>query len=134
MIGDSVNLLRQFISFSVIGAIGTTAHFAVLIVSVQALSTSPILGSIAGFIAGAIINYLLNYHVTFKSDNRHLESFLKFFTVATSGLGLNIAIMYVMTQWLHYLFSQAVATSIVLIWNFLCNRFWTFREAHFVKQ
>ena len=129
-----MKLFRQFISFSVIGAIGTAAHFAVLIFAVQVLSISPVSGSIAGFIAGAIINYLLNYHVTFKSENRHLESFPKFFTVATIGLVLNISLMYVLTQWLHYLVSQVIATAIVLIWNFLCNRFWTFREANLVKQ
>ena len=123
-----MKMLRQFISFSVIGAIGTAAHFAVLIFSVQVLSMSPVSGSLAGFITGAVINYLLNYHVTFKSTNRHIESFLKFFTVAMIGLGLNTAIMYIMSQWLYYLISQVIATAIVLIWNFLCNRFWTFRE------
>ena len=134
MRGDLVQLLRQFISFSLIGVIGTTAHFVVLIISVQALSMSPVSGSIAGFITGASINYLLNYHVTFKSRNSHLESFLKFFTVATLGLGLNTLIMYITTQWYHYLVSQVVATAIVLIWNFLCNRFWTFKEDCLAKE
>ena len=129
-----MKIFRQFISFSVIGAIGTAGHFAVLIISVQILSTGPVAGSIAGFLVGAIINYLLNYHVTFKSGIRHLESFPKFFTIAIIGLVLNISIMYIMTQWLHHLVSQAIATAIVLIWNFLCNRFWTFREEHLVKQ
>ena len=129
-----MKIFRQFIAFSVIGAIGTAGHFAVLIISVQILSTDPVTGSMAGFLVGAIINYLLNYHVTFKSGTRHLESFPKFFTIAIIGLVLNISIMYVMTQWLHYLVSQAIATAIVLIWNFLCNRFWTFREEHLVKQ
>jgi len=127
-------MLRQFISFSIIGAVGTAAHFAVLIVSVQALSMSPVSGSLAGFITGAIINYLLNYYVTFKSTNRHLDSSLKFFTIAMIGLGLNTAIMYIMSQWLYYLISQVIATAIVLIWNFLCNRFWTFREDCLAKQ
>ena len=129
-----MKIFRQFISFSVIGAIGTAGHFAVLIISVQILSTDPITGSMAGFLVDAIINYLLNYHFTFKSGARHLESFPKFFTIAIIGLVLNISIMYVMTQWLYYLVSQAIATAIVLIWNFLCNRFWTFREDHLVKQ
>jgi putative flippase GtrA len=132
--GDTVQLLKQFIAFSVIGVIGTAAHFTVLIISVQTLSMHPVYGSIAGFITGAIVNYLLNYHVTFKSKNRHLESAPKFFTVATIGLGLNTSIMYVMAHWFYYLISQTIATAIVLIWNFLCNRFWTFKEAHFVKQ
>lgn len=127
-------MFRQFISFSVIGVVGTAAHFTVLIISVQILSMGPLLGSVAGFITGAVINYLLNYHFTFKSENKHLESFSKFFVIAAIGLGLNTSFMYAMTEWLHYLISQAIATAIVLIWNFLCNRFWTFKEAHFAKQ
>ena len=127
-------MLRQFISFSIIGAIGTIAHFAVLIFCVQIVSVGPVSGSLAGFITGAVINYLLNYHVAFKSTNRHIESFLKFFTVAMVGLGLNTAIMYIMSQWLYYLISQVIATAIVLIWNFLCNRFSTLREDCLAKQ
>jgi putative flippase GtrA len=30
---------------------------------------------------------------------------------------------------LHYLIAQVIATGIVLIWNFLGNRIWTFRAS-----
>jgi len=56
------------------------------------------------------------------------------FSVAISGLCLNKLIMLLMTQWQHYVVSQMIATAIVLVWNFLCNRFWTFREACLVRQ
>jgi putative flippase GtrA len=134
MTGNQVKLFRQFLSFAVVGVFGTAAHFAVLIFSVQTLSMHPLSGSMAGFVAGAGINYFLNYHVTFKSVNRHTESFPKFFTIATIGLGLNILIMYVMGQWFYYLICQVIATGIVLIWNFSSNRLWTFREDSLANQ
>jgi putative flippase GtrA len=30
---------------------------------------------------------------------------------------------------LHYLLSQVIATGVILIWTFLGNRLWTFKEA-----
>jgi putative flippase GtrA len=129
-----VALFRQFLSFAIVGAFGTGAHFAVFIYCVQVFSMNPVLGSAAGFVAGAIVNYFLNYHITFKSENRHLDSFPKFFTIATIGLGLNILIMYALEHWFYYLISQIVATGIVLIWNFSSNRLWTFKERALAKQ
>jgi putative flippase GtrA len=127
-------IIRQFMSFSFVGAIGTCAHFLVLAGMVQLLHFHPVTGSVAGFVTGAIINYLLNYYFTFKSSTKHLATSLKFFLIALSGLALNTLLMYWMTPTIHYLLSQAIATSIVLIWNFICNRFWTFREVNFVNQ
>lgn len=119
--------------FSVVGVVGTAAHFAVLVAVVQTQLAGPVIGSVLGFCLGAVVNYLLNYHLTFNSRNRHLPTFLKFLSVALGGLCLNTLFMYFLTQSLHYLVSQVIATSCVLIWNFLCNRFWTFREVSFVR-
>ena len=127
-------LFRQFMVFSVVGAVGTAFHFAILASVVNLHLAGPVAGSMLGFTAGAVVNYLLNYHLTFNSRDRHLSTFLKFLAVAVSGLCLNTLIMYLMTQSLHYLVSQVVATAIVLAWNFLCNRFWTFREACLAGQ
>jgi len=133
--GCEVTLLfRQFLAFSVAGAIATTVHFLVLAIAVQLFSFGPVIGSIAGYITGAVVNYLLNYHVTFNSRNRHMETSIKFCVIVLSGLCLNTVIMFFLTQNLHYLLSQAIATATVLIWNFLCNRFWTFRESNLAKQ
>ena len=127
-------LFRQFMSFSFVGVIATTVHYIVLGFAVQFLAINPVTSSMFGFIAGAIVNYLLNYHFTFKSHKEHLETSLRFMMVALTGLGLNTLLMFLLTGRLHYLLSQVCATIIVLFWNFLCNRFWTFRETSLVKE
>jgi len=119
---------RQFVLFSLVGIIGTGAHYAVLITLVQMNLTGPVVGSIYGFTTGAVVNYCLNYRFTFNSSGKHLPTFLKFFAIAISGLCLNTLIMLWLTQQWHYLLSQVIATGLILVWNFLCNRFWTFRE------
>jgi len=121
-------LAAQFALFSAVGAVGTAAHFAILILLVQLLATGPVIASAAGFAAGALVNYSLNYRVTFRSSNPHSSALPKFLAVALAGLCLNTVIMTLATAWLHYLLSQAMATLCVLGWNFLCNRFWTFRK------
>ncbi|KPK39179.1 MAG: hypothetical protein AMJ69_06385 [Gammaproteobacteria bacterium SG8_47] len=122
--------LKQFFVFSLMGAIGTAGHYAVLIALVEALSVDPVVASTAGFVVGAIINYLLNYHVTFGSDKPHLDAFAKFGLIALVGAILNGAIMRVAHGALgaHYLVAQVVATGVVLVFNFVLNKVWTFAE------
>lgn len=123
-------LFAQFASYAFAGAIGTAVHYLVLLVSVQVFMFHAVLASIEGSIAGAIVNYLLNYHWVFRSKRRHAEAVTKFLIIASAGLVLNAAIMYLMVTMagIHYLLSQVTATGIVLLWNFLGNRLWTFAD------
>lgn len=120
----------QFACFASAGAVGTAVHYIILLGLVHFLLASPVTASILGALAGAIVNYLLSYHWVFHSRRRHSETLSKF--VATGGVGLilNAAIMYVLVTiaGIHYLSAQLAATCIVLFWNFLGNRFWTFAD------
>ena len=127
-------IFKQFFAFSFVGGIAASIHFTVLIFSVQVLNLSPVFGSIAGFLISVIFNYLLNYHFTFKSQNSHKESSIKFCIISLTGLILNTILMIFFIKFLHYIVSQIVVASIVLIWNFICNRYWTFKEINFAKQ
>ena len=114
--------------FAGIGAIGTIGHYTVLIVLVQFWAVDPVFASSFGFIVGAIINYILNYHFTFQSDKQHSEALTKFLIVATIGAGINGFIMYIGVEntRINYLVIQIFATLVVLIWNFVVNKVWTF--------
>lgn len=131
--GHGWYLLRQFMTFAMMGGIATAVHYAVLIGLVNGLVAPPVLASVVGYLTGAATNYVLNYKITFRSHKRHQEAFTKFFIVAASGLGLNTVIMVIGTEWLsiYYLFSQILATILVLIWNFTINRAWTFKESSY---
>ena len=90
----------------------------------------PVTASILGSLAGATVNYLLSHHWVFHSKQKYLETLSKFVAVGGLGLVLNAAIMYVLVTVasMHYLLAQVAATGIVLFWNFLGNRFWTFAD------
>lgn len=123
-------ILAQFASYLGVGAIGTAAHYSLLIVVVQKLGFWPVVGSTVGFTVGAVVNYSLNYYITFRSQKRHYEGASKFFLVALSGLVLNTIIFVFVSRVLslHYLLAQIAATGVVTMWTFTCNRLWTFGE------
>lgn len=122
-------IFQQFVRFTGVGVVSAIGHYGLLIALVQGLAADAVLASAAGALLGAAINYALNYRFTFRSRKQHRESLLKFAIVATVGLGLNTAFMWVGVDLLqaHYLLAQLVTTGLVLLWSFTGNRFWTFR-------
>lgn len=121
-------MMVKLIKFSAVGALGTLAHYSVLVFLVQFLSANVLVASSIGAIVGAIVNYFLNYKWTFNSNKRHSEAMAKFFTVATVGFVMNGLFMALFTEALamYYLIAQVMTTGIVLFWNFLANHYWTF--------
>lgn len=126
------SVVRQFVSFCVFGTVGTLAHYIVLVLGVE-LGGGPVVSSTLGFMVGALVNYVLSYYCIFRSYRAHPYTMTKFFTVAIFGLGLNTLVLSsaVYALKLHYLAGQVLATGIVVIWNFVGNRWWTFREGEY---
>lgn len=122
--------LKVFFKFSIVGIIGTVAHYITLTLLVEYLTYDPVNSSAIGAIVGAVINYALNYHYTFTSANNHLAAFPKFSAIAMLGFIINIKIMQYMVEsvHVHYLQSQILATFTVLLWNYFANTYWTFTE------
>lgn len=123
-------LLNRFIKFTGVGVIGTLAHYLVLIVFVQAFQFNSVAASSIGALIGAFVNYFLNYRYTFNSSKKHHIAISQFFVIAGISFVFNGLLMALLTESLsfHYLLAQFLTTAILLIWNFLGNQFWTFRE------
>ena len=123
-------VFRQFMVFTVVGAVGTVAHYLTMITLVEVFDHRPVHAAMAGFLVGAVVNYLLNYRYTFKSNKRHRDVFHKFLFIAAIGACLNYGLMHVGVELLQlqYVISQLIATAIILVWNFAGNRLWSFAE------
>jgi len=119
---------HQFLGFAGIGALATAIQYGILAFAVEVLGASAVVGSSAGFFLSAIINYALNYRFTFRSDQSHGQTAIRFVLVAAAGLALNAALMSLLTgpMRVRYLIAQLAASALVLIWNFLGNAMWTF--------
>ncbi len=124
-------ILRQFIAFFIVGIIAATVHFGILIALKEGYSWRFIPATLVGFVGGAITSYLLNRNHTFKGTTRsHGSAFSRFFAVASFGFALTFLLNYgfnTLLGW-HYLLAQVLTTIIVMFWNFLANRVWTFNR------
>ncbi|NOT84284.1 MAG: GtrA family protein [Methylococcaceae bacterium] len=120
-------MIGKFITFGLVGAIGTLAHYSILYTLVEYLNFTPVIASGWGALVGLFVNYGLNYTLTFKSQKSHNQTFPKFALIASLGLCLNLALMALLTHHLYYLYAQIVTTGVVAIWNFFANNFWTFQ-------
>jgi len=122
-------LMAKLVRFTLVGAVGTGAHYAVLSLLVELFHVPVLAATTAGFTVGALVNYTLNRRFTFASDAKHSVALPKFLAVAALGAVCN----WLVVAWLlqhsdfHYLVVQLFATSVVLLWNFAANSLWTFR-------
>ena len=125
-----IELLRQFLRFTGVGFVSAIGHYGLLITLVQGPGVEPVRASAAGALLGAWINYTLNYRYTFRSNESHRKSAIRFAIVASVGLLLNVVFMWlgVAVMHAHYLLSQVITTALVVLWSFTANRFWTFRS------
>lgn len=119
----------QFLRFLAVGAIGTAAHYALLILLVEAYGVWSVLASTCGFLLGAFVNYVLSRLFVFETTRSHASSIPKFLFVAATGVALNAGAMALLVngfQW-PYLPSQVGVTGCLVGWHYAANRFWTFR-------
>jgi putative flippase GtrA len=118
----------QFMQFAGVGVLGTLAHYTLLVLMVEVFHSEVIIATSCGALLGALVNYALNYKFTFKSNKRHVEALSKFLVIAAVGFVLNAILMALFANILawYYLAAQVATTLLVLVWNFLGNRCWTF--------
>ena len=122
-------LKREFIRFVLVGGSSTLLMFGLLALFVDGLGLPATPASALAYLLSGTLNYWLNYHWTFASQQEHGRAARRFIAVATVGLSLNSAIMFLLVEQhgVYYLLAQVVATVTVLLWNYLANRTWTFQ-------
>lgn len=119
-------ITKQFSHFFIVGALSALIQFSILISFVEFLFIKPIFASTMGYIAGALLNYTLNHYFTFKSSLSHKKSLVRFTINSLFGLFLNFSLMKIFLIYYTYIISQILASGVILFWNFLIHRYWTF--------
>jgi len=122
--------VKKFFWYTLLGGIGTGAHYFIFVLLVNYASLLPKYATMIGFSVGVSINYVLNYTYTFKGNHAHHVAANRFFMVAVMGFFLNAGVVWLTVDGLnwHYLVGQLAATAAVLFWSFGANCAWTFRE------
>lgn len=123
--------VRRFSRFALVGLLNTAIDFTIFFSLLHLTNLSYLGANMISFLAAAINSYTLNRRWTFRSGARdiHREG-AQYVTVIGVGFLLNEGLLYLLVDHgdLPTWAGKVVVTGVVLIWNFLANRFWTFRH------
>ncbi len=122
-------LLLQFVKFGIVGVSNTLIFFAVYTLLLKAFGVWYVAASGIGFAIGAVNGFLWNRAWTFRGHVGDALTPVRWFVVQTSGLLLNLGLVYLFVDGagLDKLSGQAVTIAIVTVLTFFANRAWTFR-------
>jgi putative flippase GtrA len=143
--------VKRFVKFAMVGTAGMITHLTIANILNFGFHFPDALANAIGFLTAVLQNYMLNYRWTF-ADRRYTTTkarwlqISQFATVSIVGLGINTVVREIVSHFLHpfwlsvinspvaaevvnYNFSIAVAIGVVLFWNFIVNRLWTFRNS-----
>jgi len=112
-----------------VGGLATALQYLLLIAAVELFGVGTVLASALAYLISSVANYLLNYYFTFSSGAGHRVAIFKFAVVVAFGLGINSGLMFLLTKFsnIHYVIAQMLSTSVVLIFNYLAHKNWTYR-------
>lgn len=121
--------MKRLARYASVGVAATAAHYALLVLVVEARHWPAWLGSGAGALLGAQIAFWANRSYTFDHRGPWWPAWCRFH--ATAGAGALLGMLLVdagVRAGLHYLLAQGAATLIVMLASFAANRVWTFRQ------
>lgn len=126
-----VAYMKQFLKYSAVGIVGTLVDVGSLYVFVDFGGLPVVRASILSFALAVLNNYILNRFWTFRhniSIGGH-KRFMKFVMLSLIGLWLNSLFMYFFVHSIDiwYVYAKILASVLVFLWNYIGNRYWTFR-------
>lgn len=125
------NKIKEFFLYCVGGALAFIIDIGGLYIFTEYFKIWYLISATMSFILAAIFNYLFQKFITFKSTDKNVaRQFFLFIVVALIGLLINNTLLYLLVElagvW--YIFAKTVAAALVLIWNFIANKKFTFKQ------
>ena len=122
-------VIREIHLFVVVGVAATGCQVGVTLAAQRWLGAGPILASLVGYAAAVGVSYLGNSRFTFRRPALHGPQFVRFATISLTGLGINLATVYVCTHALGWPLWLAMAPVVMVVpaSTFLMSKFWAFR-------
>lgn len=143
----------RFLRFAVVGGIGSVIDFGVMNLLKNSLGFSLVAAGTVSFIAAVVSNFTLNRYWTYPDSRSKpfARQLAMFSAVSVVGLLIRIPLLAILEPIMERLFEQmwstwqislplggakfyadnvvlAIAITIVMLWNFLANRYWTFND------
>jgi putative flippase GtrA len=138
----------RFLKFATVGALGAAIDFAVMNLMTHFFGMKLVYAGTVSFICAVMSNFTLNRYWTYPdSRSRHiLHQLGMFFLVNAAGVGFRVPTLHFMeplmantfentahvshatAQFLARNATLAFAITVVMIWNFFINRYWTYND------
>lgn len=120
---------RDLILYGLIGVLSSSLDFGVYTVLVKCLSLNYLLANSISVVVGITTSFTLNRKYNFKVSDKTIRRFAIFMTVGLCGLILSNLILFVCINTIHIneLLSKLLSIALVVILQFLANKFITFK-------
>jgi putative flippase GtrA len=129
--------LERFLKFLVVGTVGFVVDFGTLNLLKLAFGFHLLVANTISFSLAVVSNFTWNRLWTYPdSRSKPIRSqLMQFFVVNIAGWGINTVVLWAlapvfqrMVGELGYNIAKAIATVVVLFWNFFVNRHWTYND------
>jgi putative flippase GtrA len=126
-----MSALVKAAKYFVVGGLAFVVDYGVTWLLLPALPL--LLANTFGFITANVANFLLAHSWVFDSSwspERLFKAYLSVLGISLIGLALNNAVVWFLVGMaaLPLLISKAIATLVVMSWNFLARLFWVYRD------
>jgi len=121
---------KKLIIFGFGGLVGAIINWAITYSLTENFDIHYLLSNLIGLTVNIIFNFFYHSHITFKVFDDTKRRFFKFLIFTLIIVALNILIIFILTEFfdIWYLFSAIIATLTIVIFNFVGNHFYIFRD------
>jgi putative flippase GtrA len=138
----------RFYKFAVVGAIGAVIDFGLFNVFTSLVGISAIISSALSFIAAVLSNFIFNRYWTYPDSRSKplAQQAIQFTLISLIGLVIRL-IMFALLENPFIVYAEkmfanlnvsakvmghnatlALAILVVMMWNFIANRYWTYND------
>ncbi len=138
----------RFLRYSIVGGIGALVDFTVLNLLITVFAVSSVIASVFSFLAAVVSNFTWNRLWTYPDSRskRVPRQIMEFAAVSVVGLAIRTPVFVLLEQTFTRMLARltlqlplsdevlgrnmalALVIGIVMLWNFIVNRFWTFSD------
>lgn len=122
----------QFVKFCLVGVINTIIDYGVYLFFSRELGLFFLYANMLAILVAMTLSFFVNKYWTFNNFEKKLKSqYAKFFLIGVVYFFLYNIIFYLCVHNLkiYDLLAKLIAIAIGLCWNFVANKYWTFRKS-----
>lgn len=127
------NGFLQFFRYLFVGGIATVVDWGVLFALTEVFKLHHLISAVFAFVAGLAANFTLSKLLVFSANEAKAGAWVEFMgyaLIGIIGLGITELILLLFTDCLslHYMISKAIATVVVLVWNYLARKLLLYKQ------